>query len=434
MTEKELVKICLTEICRRNGISETSMMVQRDFENISQSIDENTGVLISLSTIKRLLNGEFSRTPQIATLNAIAAYLGFKSWREYKSSMQNDIDYILPEPRSEEEILIKNLKSKIRFNWKWVGVAAVVTGVIIFFSFRGSSNEINVNYDKARFSAKKTTANAIPNTVVFNYNVDEVDADSFFIQQSWDKRTRVKIEKHNYTLTDIYYEPGYHIAKLIANDTIIKTIGISIPTDKWFLFTKDEDLKGIPQYIKDGAASNEGFLGLDKNDLADNHVKIDENKAFFYEYFPGKLEVSSDNFIFKTRVRMKQVKNNQCPYIMCEIFCQRNFTYLKSMSMGCASEVSAQFGENAIFGKKANLSPLCFDVSKWTDIEMTVKNKVATIFINNKQVYTCTYNNSSGLITGLGFISNGLCEVDFVELKGLNKKVVFKDDFGGGNY
>ena len=106
MTEKELVKICLTEICRKNGISETSMMVQRDFEHISQSIDENTGVLISLSTIKRLLNGEFSRTPQIATLNAIAAYLGFKSWREYKSSMKNDIDYILPEPRLEEEILI----------------------------------------------------------------------------------------------------------------------------------------------------------------------------------------------------------------------------------------------------------------------------------------------------------------------------------------
>ncbi|MEI9809516.1 MAG: hypothetical protein WDO16_17520 [Bacteroidota bacterium] len=41
-------------------------------------------------------------------------------------------------------------------------------------------------------------------------------ADSFFIQQSWDKNRRVKIDKHSHTLTDIYYEPGYHIAKLIA--------------------------------------------------------------------------------------------------------------------------------------------------------------------------------------------------------------------------
>lgn len=434
MTEKELVKICLTEICRKNGIVDTSTMVQRDFEHISQSIDENTGVLISLSTIKRLLNGEFSRTPQIATLNAIAAYLGFKSWREYKSSMQNDVGYILPEPRSEEVILKKNPQPKIRFNWKWVGVAAVVTGIVIFLSFRGSSYEKKANYDKAQFSAKKTTANAIPNTVIFNYNVDEIDADSFFIQQSWDKRTRVKVEKHNYTLTDIYYEPGYHIAKLMANDSIIKTIDVSIPTDRWFLFAKDQDLKGIPQYIKDSAAFKAGFLGLNKNDLDDSHIKTDEDKAFFYEYFPSKLEVNSDNFTFKTRVRMKQVKNNQCPYIVCEVFCQRNFTYLKSMPMGCASEVSAHFGENELLGKRTNLSSLCFDVSKWTDIEMTVKNKAATIFINDKQVYTCTYNNSSGLITGLGFISNGLCEVDFVELKGLNKKVVFKDDFRRSNY
>ena len=131
---------------------------------------------------------------------------------------------------------------------------------------------------------------------------------------------------------------------------------------------------------------------------------------------------------------MKQVKNNQCPYIMCEVFCQRNFTYFKNMPMGCASEVSAQFGEKELLGKKADLSPLCFDVGQWTDIEMTVKNKAVTIFFNNRQVYTCTYNNSSGFITGLGFISNGLCEVDFVELKGLNKEIVLKDNFGNGKY
>jgi len=103
--------------------------------------------------------------------------------------------------------------------------------------------------------------------------------------------------------------------------------------------------------------------------------------------------------------------------------------YFKSMPRGCASETDAQFGENVLKGKKADLSALCYDVSGWAVIEMTVKNKVATIFINNQPVYSAAYNNSSGLVTGLGFISNGLCEVDFAELKGLDGKVVYQNDF-----
>src|SRR6185436_18442007 len=96
---------------------------------------------------------------------------------------------------------------------------------------------------------KKTTANAIPNTVVFSYNIDEVNADSFFIQQSSDKRKTLRIYKNHYTLTDIYYEPGYHIAKLIANDSVIKTMDVSIPTDRWFYYARERKPATIPEYI-----------------------------------------------------------------------------------------------------------------------------------------------------------------------------------------
>jgi hypothetical protein len=38
------------------------------------------------------------------------------------------------------------------------------------------------------------------------------------------------------------------------------------------------------------------------------------------------------------------------------------------------------------------------------------------------------YKTSAGLITGLGFISNGLCEVEFVELKGLDGKTIYQNN------
>ena len=37
--------------------------------------------------------------------------------------------------------------------------------------------------------------------------------------------------------------------------------------------------------------------------------------------------------------------------------------------------------------------------------------------------------SSDGLITGLGFSSNGLCEIDQIELKGLEGKLVYEIDF-----
>jgi hypothetical protein len=49
----------------------------------------------------------------------------------------------------------------------------------------------------------KTTRNDLPNTVVL-VGVSDVVADSFFIQQSWDK-TEVRINPKSYT-ADIYYE------------------------------------------------------------------------------------------------------------------------------------------------------------------------------------------------------------------------------------
>ncbi|HTI92333.1 MAG TPA: hypothetical protein VL727_17180, partial [Puia sp.] len=51
---------------------------------LCDTIESKTGVMISLSTIKRLLNGQFARIPQTATLNAIALSAGYTSWRDFK--------------------------------------------------------------------------------------------------------------------------------------------------------------------------------------------------------------------------------------------------------------------------------------------------------------------------------------------------------------
>ena len=87
------------------------------------------------------------------------------------------------------------------------------------------------------------------------------------------------------------------------------------------------------------------------------------------------------------------------------------------------------FGEQLKKGSDNDLSPITFDVSQWTDIEITVKNKVAVAKINGKEVLSTRYTTNTQYLAGLGYISNGLCEVDRVELYSLDGKVMYKNEF-----
>ena len=307
------------------------------------------------------------------------------------------------------------------------GILIVPILAVLFFMSRGKNNFGNL--DKAVFTAKKNTDNKIPNTVVFNYDIDNVNADSFFIQQSWDDNRRVRIYKNHYTLTDIYYEPGYHIAKLIANDSIIKVVEVSIPTDKWFLYANENKYNYATEYIKAENHISNGSLGISKEVLLQNNIDISNSMSYIYAYFPSKQEVSGDNFTLKTRIRMTEVRNNLCPFLELEVFCQSNYIILKSTEKGCASEALVQFGNKIIRGKEADLGSISFDIKEWNDIELLVKNKNVTVKINDKVVYETAYEYSTKNIAGLAFISNGLCEVDRVDLTGNDGAIVYRDDF-----
>ena len=45
-------------------------------------------------------------------------------------------------------------------------------------------------------------------------------------------------------------EPGYHIAKLIANDSIIKAVPVSVPTHDWVFYANENKIKYQTEYIK----------------------------------------------------------------------------------------------------------------------------------------------------------------------------------------
>lgn len=435
MNEQSLVRESLQKIFSLNGYDDPERMTQRNFEHISSEIERKSGISISGTTIRRLSKGAFNRLPQIATLNAIANYLDCNTWQEYKSSSKGlsngaadtaEVVETVPEIDGIDYNAAKRRgRIKLSNKWMWLLMAPVI---IVGYYIYPDSNK-GKNFESASFSGHKTTGNDLPNTVVFRYDIDKVKADSFFIQQSWDKNRRVRIHKNHYTVTDIYYEPGYHVAKLIADDSVIKTFDIKIPTDKWVFYANEYKKTYDTEYIDTKDFIKGGSLAITKEQLEESGIDLASEKIFLYSFFPTEHAISGDNFILKTRVRMKEVKNSRCPCIAIEVYGQRYFMLIKSTGKGCANLTSLWFGERVIHGQEADLSSVAYDVKEWTDVELRVRNKHVTIKINDQDAYSSTYRQSLNMIAGLSFISNGLCEVDHVSLVGLDGKTFYQNNF-----
>lgn len=102
---------------------------------------------------------------------------------------------------------------------------------------------------------------------------------------------------------------------------------------------------------------------------------------------------------------------------------------MRSTTEGCAHESLLQFGEQVMRGNDTDLLPISFDVHDWTDIEIIVRDKVATVKLNEKEVFSTRFVTDTKYLAGLGYISNGLCEVDRVELTGLDGEVMYESEF-----
>ena len=414
MTDRQLIELGAKEIAARQGFADWREMRQRDLEYLCARIEERSGILISLSTIKRILNGEYNRLPQVATLNALSVYLGYADWQGFKAAHASAGGRVRPVAEGAPRV---GRALNRRFSQILIGSGIVVVLVAVI----ASRNFITPKAGgTATFSFRKTTANAIPNTVVFTYDIDGLKGDSFFIQQSWDRNRRVRIFKNSHTLTDIYFEPGYHVAKLYANDRIVKTVDVSIPTDKWFFYSKESITRGLPAYIHTDSPFHRGILGLDRETLVANKIDPEKPGVYLYTFFPSGIGADADNFHLEANIKMTDVRNTACPWIMTEVYCQHGFMYCMYTIPGCTGNIRAQFGDQVIDGRANDLSALGFDVHQWHHLSLTVKHRQVTVSVDGKVCLAQGYIAPAGMITGMGFHSNGLCQIDSIRLAGLD--------------
>ena len=269
---------------------------QREIEYLSNLIEEKSRVKLSISTLKRLWRTDLQQLPHPTTLDALVSILDFKDWQDFKK--QN-----APQPATENLQKGTRYKISIRPLPVYISLGAIVL-LVGFFVIQGFNRKDRVVVTKdVVFTADKTVTSGVPNTVIFNYDLSGVKADSFFIQQSWNPRDKVRIDPEKNYYSAIYYTPGFHFARIMANDSILKFQKVHIKTDGWLPLVKYDLRDKKHMYLDASAIESDGIIRTTPEIL--QKANVDVSKDFYLRYYNIRdfEGIDANNFDLETRFK-----------------------------------------------------------------------------------------------------------------------------------
>ena len=394
------------------------------------AIYEKTQIQLSLSTIKRLWDSTYNKTFQIKTLDALVQYLDYRNWHHFKEQYFKEVQNQYKE-KNGNQIRIDNQRKRLLIKLALLVFIIVTISILAFLSTKRKENNVVISTNDIVFTSKKSIKEGVPNTIIFNYDVSLYETDSLWIQLSWNKKERELINRNDHFYTCTYYYPGYHYAKVVVNNEFVNGHYVHITTKDWLTLVRYKPDDVLPTYIKNTEVISNGTMYASPYLLKLNNIDVTKNE-FYVSYFNikefGGLE--ADNFAFETEIKISNKKLALiCQTCWFYIYGENGSIVLPICSQGCVSDIGILAGDIRISGKTNDLSTLGCDLTEWRKVRGEVVNKEMKIYIDNKHVYTLSYNTEIGKIKGLHYFFKGCGAVKKIRLFDPSGSVVYTDDF-----
>lgn len=349
------------------------------FEQLSEAIFENTHVSLSVATLKRFFGVvKHEGIPSITTLDTLSKFLGDDSWTAFKLK------------RSRKT----RLKSPGKTTYVTLGFILAIVTVALLSNRRP---ELIINSSEFEFSSK-VLSKEFPNSVVFEFSIPEnLRADSFKIQQYWDPTKTITIQQNQTEATGIYYSPGYFEARLLVDGQIAKVHDLFLKSEGWLGMIEYES---FPKYF---APSLSEGISFPKN-IMDEITTQSKAVTSSFHFVDELGDISGDNFTFSTTI--KNSFNDQwavCQALRIYFLGSSGAFIIPFSKIGCSSENNLMLNDQYLRGKEHNLSALSCNFSNATQLQIEVKEKMVSVFIDRELVYSKSYNLSMGRLVGLRY-------------------------------
>lgn len=414
MNSISAIQTCLQQIETRLNRGPGSEWTNFDFEKLSSGIEEKTGVLLSVTTLKRIWGKvKSTHSPTTTTLNALARFLDFEDWRDFESGItKTEIPETGNQPQDIPAIASeKPAKKKPSFPYSKVATLILLLLTVGFLIFSGTkrSND-RIDPDKFQFSADKVVSKGVPNSVVFTYDASAARTDSIYIVQTWDIRRKTLVSKFNNKHSAIYYYPGFFNTKLIIDSIIVKSHDLQISTDGWLGLVENE---GIPVYFKKEEIQKSEGVSVDSSLLKKYNITLQPEPPRIRFFHQGDMgDLMNDNFIFETTLRNRfNDGNNACQFMQVLIQCKNDIIIIPLSAKNCAGDLSVYAAGKGLISKEADLTGFGTDLSEWTTLRVETVNKKMTFFVNGKQAASFVFPNEPTGIVGVQYRFNGVGEI-----------------------
>jgi len=427
--EKQLLTRCRTLIEQSLNWGDSSTWGNDDFEHLSEKIFDRTKVQLSISTLKRIWGKvRYENFPTTATLNALAGFLGYANWRDFKqkntigepSPIRNDSDASRFENAAQQG---RGRQIESAYTWPSI-VVIVITAVVGLAYFKKRLTDVDPS--RIKFEAIKVS-DTLPNSVVFNYDASPFKSNSVYIQQSWDPQRREKVPGDGKQHTSVYYNPGYFIAKLIVDNEIKKECIISIKTRGWKGIIETQPM---PVYLSPKEIKGKGFMGI-----SDSLLRLKTGTPVFngaWVKFANVQEfkgIDAGSFTLETTLRnASAVEASICRRVHVTILGTTSAIVIPFSDKGCISDINVLTGDNYISGKSHDMSAFGCDFSKFQNIKCRVEKRRLKIYLNDKPILDYPQKRTLGKIEGIRFEFEGAGEIRHVKLSTPNAGV-YEDQF-----
>jgi hypothetical protein len=420
-TERELILLCRARIEQILNWGDSSLWTNSDFELLSDKIFEKTTVRLSISTLKRIWGKvKYDNSPTAATLNALANFLGYASWRDFESEQNKTSATKTPAAAGQAETAVipssSAPKKTNRVLVRALTMIAVIAAstVVVMLLVKGRSPH---RFDPAlAVFEHREISDDLPNSVVFDYDVSAYDADSAFVQQNWDPNRRVKVSLDGKQHTSVYYEPGYFQAKLIVNDTIIKQDIVWIKTKGWRGIIESDP---TPIYVSDADIHVDGKLVYTAELIREKigSPVFNQRGASLQNVKDFGVDVSS--FDFETSVRNTSTPEESiCRRVVVTLLTTNSAIIVPLSTKGCISELGILTPSGWKSGKENDLSAFGCDFDKMEKLQIALRDSVFTTSLNDKIIFTEKQEMLQGQIVGMRIAFEGAGVVEYVKLNG----------------
>lgn len=418
---KHLLDRCKRDIIEKYSGNREFVLKHSDYLTLAGEIYNASRILLSLSTLRRLFDENYSGSPKISTLNALAIYLGYDNWKEYYKENKGG------------KYGIGKAKNKLSPRKKaLIFIIILVLPCIYFIITKSLSFGNDLVTDITFFYNTDFDSTRIPVTVTFNYNIKHIKKDSvYFHPMGYQGKDDIRfLNPQDTTATYTYLYPGCYYPKLVVNGEIIAQQRINFNTNKWIASI----LKQKPFYVKyisDEDIFKHGEMAFTDDILKKADYPLSEVEQTCYHLFKDFSNLNGDSICFETRIKNELIERSaNSGIIVIDLFFEAAAIHMTFDDEKTSyQDLGLLIIDNYHSSDTQNLSFLNRNFKDWSKIKFNTSNNKFNLFTDDSLVFETGYKKKTGELMGIRYTFNGLGEVDYIRFYDQGGKLIYNDEF-----